>query len=251
MPTKKAVVLDHLEISDQHRLSLLKRETAIQPQYLWALRGGWGSARVLESWPQPSTPLIGFSDVTSLLWGVPVKHGGFHIHGPTLASFEQEPSWSQKRLLACMRREPLPALSGQCLMPGQVAGPCWVGNLTVATHLLGTAYLPQLEGAILIFEDVHEPLYKIDRMLTQWQLSGQLARCAGLGFGRFYGQNKEEVATASYKKLLQQHLGALGKPVIVDLPVGHGSWGNAALPIAQMTQISCEPEMSTLEVLWA
>ena len=71
---------------------------------------------------------------------------------------------------------------------GRVAeGPLLVGNLTVATHLLGTRHCPDLAGRVLLLEDIGEAPYRIDRLLTHWRLSGALQQLAGLGFGRFEG----------------------------------------------------------------
>ena len=52
-------------------------------------------------------------------------------------------------------------------------------------HLVGTPYFPDLRGAILFLEDVDEPFYRIDRMLTQLWLAGALAGIAGVAFGKF------------------------------------------------------------------
>ena len=46
--------------------------------------------------------------------------------------------------------------------------------------LLGTPHEPDFRGALLFLEDVAEPAYRIDRMLTQWIQSGRLARIAGI-----------------------------------------------------------------------
>ena len=150
------------------------------------IRGGWGSARLLERpLAEERHWLLGFSDVTSLLWarqaaGLP---GG--IHGPMVTTLGAEPEWSQERLRALLFGEALPPLQGTVWSPGQAEGPCLAGNLTVATHLLGTTHLHDLSGAILLFEDIGEAPYRIDRMLSHWRLSGALQQIAGLGFGSF------------------------------------------------------------------
>src|ERR1019366_4466931 len=40
------------------------------------------------------------------------------------------------------------------------------GNLEVFSRLLGTPYLPDVEGAILFFEDLGERPYRLDRLIT-------------------------------------------------------------------------------------
>ncbi len=59
------------------------------------------------------------------------------------------------------------------------------GNLALVAALVGTPYAWDLDGAILVLEDVSENVYRIDRMLTQLSLSGALDRVAGIAFGGF------------------------------------------------------------------
>jgi muramoyltetrapeptide carboxypeptidase len=107
----------------------------------------------------------------------------------------------------------------------------------VATHLLGTAHLPELDGAILILEDVGEAPYRLERMLTHWRLCGALQRLGGLGFGSFSGCEEadgraDEPAHHRFAvaEVLRERSRDLGLPVVADLPVGHTP-GNAALPL--------------------
>ncbi|MGA0988725.1 MAG: S66 peptidase family protein [Vulcanococcus sp.] len=210
------------------------------------MRGGWGSARLLER-PLAAEEhwLLGFSDVTSLLWarqaaGLP---GG--IHGPMVTTLGAEPEWSQERLRALLFGEALPPLQGTVWSPGQAEGPCLAGNLTVATHLLGTPHLPDLSGAILLFEDIGEAPYRIDRMLSHWRLSGALQQIAGLGFGSFSDcEGDEDDArdpqhSFGLQAVLQERCGDLGIPVIADLPFGHRC-GNAAIPIGRRARLDGE-----------
>ena len=212
---------------------------ASRPPALWAcVRGGWGSARLLESpLQQPPGWLLGFSDVTSLLLDRVARGEGGGIHGPMLTTLAAEPGWSQERLRALLFGEPLQPLRGEGWRAGVAEGPLLVANLTVATHLLGTPHLPCLSGAILILEDVGEAPYRIERMLTHWRLSGALRQLAGLGFGSFEGceeadsrAGEPESHRFSVEQVLRERSLDLGLPVVAHLPVGH-SPGNAALPL--------------------
>ncbi|MFM7265469.1 MAG: LD-carboxypeptidase [Cyanobium sp.] len=209
------------------------------PPALWAcVRGGWGSARLLESaLQQPPGWLLGFSDVTSLLLDRVARGLGGGIHGPMLTTLAAEPAWSQERLRALLFGEPLQPLRGEGWRKGVAEGPLLVANLTVATHLLGTPHLPSLRGAILILEDVGEAPYRIERMLTHWRLSGALRQLAGLGFGSFEGCEEADSRAAepeshrfSLEQVLQERSLDLEVPVVAHLPVGHNP-GNAALPL--------------------
>lgn len=123
---------------------------------------------------------------------------------------------------------------------GTATGPLLAGNLTVATHLLGTRHLPHLQGAILVLEDVGEAPYRLDRLLTHWRLCGALQQLAGIGLGRFTGcddpdgepgeAGSEPARRFTAEQVLRDRTADLGIPVVARLPVGHEP-GNAALPL--------------------
>ncbi len=208
-----------------------------QPAALLAcVRGGWGSARLLER-PLAAAGgwLLGFSDVTSLLWHRLATGQGGAIHGPLLTTLAAEPAWSRERLRALLFGEPLADLEGEAWVGGQAEGPLLAANLTVATHLLGTPHLPELDGAILILEDVGEAPYRIERMLTHWRLCGALQRLGGIGFGSFEGcgdptDPEGDGCRFTLEQVLRERTADLGIPVLAGLPVGHGDV-NAALPL--------------------
>ena len=212
-----------------------------QPAALLACaRGGWGAARLLE---QPirwqSGWLLGFSDVTALLWARQAAGFAGGIHGPLLTTLAEEPEWSRERLRNLLFGHSVPDLQGGGGGGGVVTGPLLVANLTVATHLLGSRFVPPLKGAILVLEDVGEAPYRIDRMLTQWRLNGSLQGLAGLGFGNFEGcdhESRDDAEGFNLKQVLEERTADLGIPRVMDLPVGHRS-GNAALPMGAMARL--------------
>ncbi|MBE7380992.1 MAG: LD-carboxypeptidase [Leptolyngbya sp. SIO1E4] len=196
-------------------------------------RGGFGGTRLLEEWQWPTvTPkwLVGFSDITSLLWSLGKQHIS-GVHGPLLTTLAQEPDWSQQRLFAWVAGHPIPPVQGTGWGGGQVTGPLLPANLTVATHLLGTRHEPPLKGAILAIEDVTEAPYRIDRMLTHWRMAGKLAGIQGIAIGRFSRcEPPDNVPSFSVEEVLRDRLGNLGIPIVSDLPFGHDGV-NAALPV--------------------
>lgn len=209
------------------------------------VRGGWGSARLLER-PLTLPPrwLLGFSDVTSLLWAQLAQGHGGGLHGPLLTTLAAEPVWSRDRLRQLLFGEMPPALEGESWREGVAEGPLLVANLTVATHLLGTAHLPALAGAILVLEDVGEAPYRIDRMLTHWRLSGALGQLAGIAFGAFSDcdDDDDEAAGAGHTRLeqvLRERSLDLGIPVLAGLPLGHRC-GNAALPLGARARLDAD-----------
>ena len=212
-----------------------------QPSLLACIRGGWGAARLLEQPLElPAGWLLGFSDVTSLLWAMASRGLGGAIHGPLVTSLATEPEWSRERLRDLLFGLPLADLQGVGWSGGTATGPLLAGNLTVATHLLGTRHLPHLQGAILVLEDVGEAPYRLDRLLTHWRLCGALQQLAGIGLGRFTGcddpdgepgeAGPEPARRFTAEQVLRDRTADLGIPVVAGLPVGHEP-GNAALPL--------------------
>jgi len=222
------------------RLRHLLQDTTIKA--ILCGRGGFGSTRLLEAWQWlPCAPkwLIGFSDITALLWSYAAQ-GVAGVHGPVLTTLAAEPLWSQTRLFNCVQRQPLPPLSGTAWGGGCVQGRLLVGNLTVATHLLGTPDCPDFSNVILALEDVGEAPYRIDRMLTQWRRSGVLKQIKGIALGRF--SRCDDAATQPNFRVLEvlgDRLGDLGIPIVSDLPFGHEGV-NAALPVGVLAELDSD-----------
>lgn len=205
-------------------------------------RGGYGSARLLEDWSwlsAPATPkwLIGFSDITSLLWSL-YQSGISGVHGPVLTTLADEPEWSLRRLFNYVAGLSLEPLSGVSLSSGKVSGVLLPANLTVATHLLGTPLQPQLDGVILAWEDVTEAPYRIDRMLTQWRMCGAFKGVLGIALGRFSRCcPPKNIPSWTVEEVLRDRLLDLGIPIVSDLPFGHDGV-NAALPVGQKVELN-------------
>jgi muramoyltetrapeptide carboxypeptidase len=228
---------------------------------LACVRGGWGSARLLDAgWTglpslASSQWLLGFSDVTSLLWSRWARGCSGGVHGPLLTTLASEPLWSQERLHDLLFGRGLAPLEGSGWVGGVVEGPLLVANLTVATHLLGTPHLPDLKGAIVVFEDVGEAPYRIERMLTHWRLCGALQQLGGIGWGSFRGcvdGDRADQAPDTFfttEQVLRERTADLGIPVVAHLPVGHTP-GNAALPLGIRARLNGSAGLLELEPTW-
>jgi muramoyltetrapeptide carboxypeptidase len=206
-------------------------------------RGGYGGMRLLENWTwtvgrgtQPCAPtflpkwLIGFSDITALLWSLS-KVGISGVHAPVLTTLAAEPDWSRQRLFDWVEGRPLPPLKGTGWGGSVVTGVLLPANLTVATHLLGTSVQPDFDGVILALEDVTEAPYRIDRLLTQWRLSGAFRQIKGIALGRFSRcEPPPNISSLTIEEVLRDRLDDLNIPIVSDLPFGHDGV-NAALPV--------------------
>lgn len=205
-----------------------------------AVRGGYGSARVLEDWRWGSQDLkwlIGFSDVTGLLWSLATM-GISSLHGAVLTTLGSEPEWSQDRLFNYLEGQPLEPLEGEGWVGGQATGVLLPGNLTVATHLLNTPIQPDFAGVILALEDVKEAPYRLDRMLTMWRSLGVFQQVVGIALGRF---SRCEASNAfpswTVAEVLRDRLMDLKIPIVANLPFGHDG-PNAVLPLGQVAHLN-------------
>ena len=218
---------------DQRRQQLADALQDAHCQGILCARGGYGGARLLENWTwQWSAPkwLIGFSDITGLLMSLS-QQGIAGLHAPLLTTLAAEPEWSQQRLFDWVQGRSVSPLTGQGWGGGVATGLLLPVNLTVATHLLGTIHQPDVRNVILAIEDVGEAPYRIDRMLTQWRLSGLLPQVQGIAIGRFSQcEPPPHIPSLTIAEVLTDRLGNLGVPIVSDLPFGHDG-PNAALPM--------------------
>ena len=227
-----------------------------------AVRGGYGGARLLEdwSWQQESIEvekerkticapkwIIGFSDVTSLLWSLATV-GVSSLHAPVLTSLAAEPDWAIARMFNYLETGQIDPLQGKPGAGGQASGILLPANLTVATHLLKTPAQPNFSGAILALEDVTEYPYRIDRMLTQWRMMGVFKQIKGIALGRFSRCEPYPGSNSwSITEVLRDRLEDLQIPLVYDLPFGHDG-ANAALPVGQRVKLNGNTGVLSWEV---
>ncbi len=231
--------LGHLAADDAQRLADLQAAfTDPELDAVIALRGGYGCMRLLDRidpdfWRATDKPLIGYSDLTALhLQRQAVGRAGWHAPMPASDWHRAEAGWADALALAERLRAGLrvgealgPALAPHPLNRGTqtVEGRLTGGNLAVLVALMGTPFMPDLRGAILFLEDVGEDPYKIDRLLCQLRLGGQLSELAGVLLGSFSDAEAPDAVLADY-------LDPLGVPVLAGWPSGHAT-PNRPLPL--------------------
>lgn len=231
----------YLAGTDRGRLADLQR--AIDDPRLDAIffsRGGYGTTRLLprlDLSPLAERPrvLLGYSDLTVLLNLVTRRTGLVTYLGPmvavdmgrlrgrTLASFDAlVGDGGGTFVLRCPPgRAPAGARRG-FLRPGVVTAELAGGCLSMIVATLGTPFQPELAGKILFWEEVNEPAYRIDRMLTQLRQAGVLERLAGMVVGGLRGCGTAPGVPGGKRGLLDELLGTLDCPVFFGFPSGHG-----------------------------
>ncbi len=227
-----------------------------QVRAIFAVRGGWGCARILPLLDfamirRNPKLLVGFSDITALHLAIAAKAGFVTIHGPVAASGWNRFSWDAFRAVAFDGATPTlsPPLGQEdrlaqragrirTFRPGLARGRLIGGNLSVLAALIGTPYVPAFTGAILFLEDISEQPYSIDRMLTQLALAGVLGKVAGVAFGQCTdcGPSGASYGGFTLSVVLQQHLEPLGVPAFQGGQFGHVA-NQYSLPMGVMAEM--------------
>lgn len=191
------------------------------------VRGGWGSHRIVPLLDAArvraaAKPLVGFSDVTTLLLWQRRLAGLVGFHGPMLEREAGPGDAELDQLLRALRGEPLAPLRGEGLGGGRAEGRLVGGSLTLLAASLGTPWEVETRGAILLFEDVGEKPYALDRLLHHLRAAGKLDGLRGIGVGALTGCEDPKRATPTARDVVEEMLRSLAVPRVVGLPFGHG-----------------------------
>ncbi|HEV2293161.1 MAG TPA: LD-carboxypeptidase [Tepidisphaeraceae bacterium] len=245
--------------TDQQRASAFY-EYAVNPMLpvLWAARGGYGTARLLPLLEElsarhgipPKKLLVGYSDLTVLHEFVRTRWGWSTLHAPmpAAANFATFDAAEFHALVAYVRKQSADALWAHKSLTWLTEPPAAPiraqligGNLALWQTLAGTPWQPSALGRILFFEDLGEPYYRIDRMVTHLAQSRMLDGAAAIVLGDFCNCADEDTqcwanAQGTEKKSLRRTFnereafdeifGSVGRrlriPIADGLPVGHG-----------------------------
>ena len=196
-----------------------------------ALRGGYGMSRLLPAidfdlLAASGKRLVGHSDFTALQLGLLARTGATSFAGPMICDdfTRADPSeFTMKHFRACLSAVEHAVTVQQADNPKlAVTGTLWGGNLTMLNHLLGTPYLPSVDGGILFVEDVNEHPYRVERMLLQLLHAGILHRQQALLLGDFSAYRLSEYDNGyDFASMLDYLRATLPVPVLTGLPFGH------------------------------
>ncbi|WP_258403263.1 muramoyltetrapeptide carboxypeptidase, partial [Burkholderia multivorans] len=205
------------------------------PDIALAVRGGYGAARILHGLDyrglerrlrdQPIA-LVGHSDFTAIQLALYAKSRIKSFGGPMLsADFGAEtPSDFTMQHFWQTLTQPTTTIVADTpqVQPVNVTGTLWGGNLAILASLVGTPYMPDIEGGILFIEDVNEQPFRIERMIYQLHLSGVLARQQALVLGQFTGARPFEYDNGyDMQAMVDQVRAVIGIPVVTGLQFGH------------------------------
>lgn len=250
---------------DATRLAAIHRAAASGADIALITRGGYGLTRLLPAIRYKAVAkavdkgmrFVGLSDFTAFQNALLAQAGAVSWAGPALGEdfgVEGEPD---EIMLACF--DDLASGAGEGtgwrLPSGEARektlrakGTLWGGNLSVLVSLVGTPWLPALQGGIVFLEDVNEHPYRVERMLTQLLHAGVLARQKAIVLGGF--TNYRTVPHDKGFKLqtvvdwLRRQVKA---PVFTGLPFGHVAT-KVCLPVGQTVDLVAK-ERDAL-ILW-
>lgn len=237
----------YLAGSREQRLAQLHAAYASpDTQAVWAVRGGYGAAQLIDGidWPLLAShpkPLVGFSDVTVLLhhWYL---HGIPAIHGPVVkaAGGLFDSPVNDHAIIHRQLNETLALIQGTipqsyplapCSLsantpaeqppPAPLQGPVVGGNLMTLASMAGTPVAFRAPpDALVILEDVGEPHYRLERALWQLVHSGGLDQAAAVCLGTFEGCTPYR--DNRLQDIVAETLAPLGIALFNGLPIGHG-----------------------------
>lgn len=209
----------HLAGADERRQGELRQAFQSDAKALILARGGYGLLRFASDLHRvPRKLLIGYSDATILhdLWrraGVP------SIHGPMCTQLGEDRAALERlrQLLFGEMPEPL-TWTPRTIAGGRVEAPLAGGNLATLASTCGTPLQPSFRGCIVLLEDLNEPPYRLDRLLTQLLLSGAFegAKAFVVGDLTAAGQDPTGCEEAVAERLRTTHL-----PTVFGAPFGH------------------------------
>lgn len=233
---------------------------------IWSGRGGSGAALLLPLLDyglirRHAKILVGFSDTTALHLAIQRHAGVVTFHGPSgISTFSD---YSVEHLRAALMDPASPRVIADArenrefastrshyahhvIRPGVATGPLLGGNLATLTALVGTPYAARMRGALVFLEDVAEPPYRVNRMLTQLTQSGSLDGVAGVMLGIFTRvELPEGEATLSLAETLIDRLEPLGVPVRYGFSFGHVAH-HFTIPLGVRARMDAEAGTLTL-----
>jgi muramoyltetrapeptide carboxypeptidase len=209
-----------------------------------AFGGGYGSSQVvphldLDLIGANPKPFVGYSDITALHVAIHQRTGLVTFYGPGLGGVAYEATkerlFTQERLLRALTD---PAPLGEipprpdddyvgAIGSGSARGPLVGGNLWIIRETLGTPWEIETSGRILFFEDLYTPPWHVDGMLTHLANVGKLQEVVGVVAGEMFRTEEWRhpepwLRSRSMEDVFEHHLGPLGVPVVLNLPLGHG-----------------------------
>ncbi len=258
---------DKQRVSDINEMFSRKDVNAIV-----AARGGYGCTRILPMIDYKTIKnnpkiLIGYSDITALLYGIFKETGLVCFHGPVGISTFNDFSVDYFKNVLMFPHGKLTFYNAHennnddlykpaTIRSGKAQGKLVGGNLSLVVSVIGTSYDIDTNGNIIFLEEVGEEPYRVDRMITQMIESGKFNKASGIALGVFSSckpkpSHSDIDNSFSVLEVLFDRLFPLNIPVVYGMSFGHITnkftipFGiNAELDSLEQTLTLLEPAVS-------
>jgi len=247
----------YLAGNDELRLRWLEK-IILDPEVdaVICVRGGYGLLRIIDKIDYrrlasiPPKIIVGYSDITALQMTLLSKLGWVSYSGPMVASdmSGQFDSYSEEWLWKMITGLPYPLIlrnpEGEEMnvyRHGTADGTLIGGCLSLITPLLGTEYMPNLEGAVLIVEDIGEKTYHLDKQLHLLRIHGVFDKISALILGHFVNCfPKNPKRSFTMREFLDDVVGGYDFPVISNFAYGHIR-KRLTLPLGARVRVATDP----------
>lgn len=259
----------YLAGSDERRAAeIMKAFTDPEVDAIFPGTGGYGVMRILplldfDKIRANPKVFIGFSDITALHMALAKKCNLVTFHSPNpqwgLGSDDGLRPINSKYFWRCLMADQNLGEAGftyetpkgeplRVIAPGVAEGVSCGGNLTLVASLTGTEYELETEGRVLFLEDVKESPYRIDRMLQQLKLTGQLDKPAAVILGQFSGCEADgDGGSLALAEVFLDYFADAPYPVVYNFPAGHVK-DNVTLPLGVRVKVDAnQRQVSVLE----
>lgn len=253
---------DHLDnLSLFHSATDTKRFQALKAaiddpsiDIIWCLRGGYGSAKLIDQLMQLKPPkrqkiFIGYSDVTALHIFFSQKWGWQTIHGTTLLDLlkKDKSALNIQKLIDLLSSHTNQVKIDNLIPLNQLAKDVTAlharltgGNLTILQTAIGTTWELEPNEKILFLEDCAILPYQLDRKLLHLQQAGMLRGLQAVLFGTFGKKN------LVIEQVLKDFASQLAIPVFQTDQFGHEHFNYPMIYHAPTTIIKKEGKFSLL-----
>ena len=205
-------------------------------------RGGYGSMRLLENIDYEAIEknpkiVVGYSDITAIIIAIYRNTGLITFHGPVVRDLPRLLHTDVEWFISLLegKKDRVYIRESYSIVSGKAKGILLGGNLSIICHLIATPFMPSTKELILFIEDVNEPYYKIDRMLTYLKISGFLNNVSALILGSFEGCGRRDII----EQIVFERVSELGFPVLSGFPIGHGN-SNVMLPVGIKAELNTD-----------
>lgn len=234
--------------SDEERvLALHKFFTDKDVDAIVCTCGGYGLIRIIDKIDYrliAKNPKIfcGYSDITALLTMMCKKSHLLCFQGPMASgdfgiqnvSYFTEKSFFET-LTGAGNNIYTADECGQVLHKGVAKGILWGGNLTTIASMAGNFFIPN-EKFVFFIEDVNEPAYKVDRMLTQlFRIEKFAKNIQGLAVGVFSGVGEIKYVN----EVLEEYTSKYNIPCCDGFKISHER-DKYTLPIGVKCELSAD-----------